>query len=115
MTVRLLEDDAAVAEEVRDRYRWFSVDEYQDTNALQQALLDAWLGSRQDLAVVGDEDQTIYTFTGASSEWLTGFTGRHPGARVVRLETNYRSTPQVLALATGCSLRATIAGGRRSG
>lgn len=99
MTVRLLEDDAAVAEEVRDRYRWFSVDEYQDTNALQQALLDAWLGGREDLAVVGDEDQTIYTFTGASSEWLTGFTGRHPGARVVRLETNYRSTPQVLALA----------------
>lgn len=99
MTVRLLEDDAAVAEEVRDRYRWFSVDEYQDTNALQQALLDAWLGGREDLAVVGDEDQTIYTFTGASSEWLTGFTGRHPGARVVRLETNYRSTPQVLELA----------------
>lgn len=99
MTVRLLEDDAAVAEEVRDRYRWFSVDEYQDTNTLQQALLDAWLGGREDLAVVGDEDQTIYTFTGASSEWLTGFTGRHPGARVVRLETNYRSTPQVLALA----------------
>ncbi len=99
MTVRLLEDEPDVATEVRDRYRWFSVDEYQDTNALQQALLDAWLGGREDLAVVGDEDQTIYTFTGASSEWLTGFTGRHPGARVVRLETNYRSTPQVLALA----------------
>jgi DNA helicase-2/ATP-dependent DNA helicase PcrA len=99
MTIRILEDDADAAAEVRERYRWFSVDEYQDTNALQQALLEAWLGDRQDLAVVGDEDQTIYTFTGASSEWLTGFTGRHPGARVVRLETNYRSTPQVLDLA----------------
>ena len=99
MTVRLIEDDSAAAEQIRDRYRWFSVDEYQDTNTLQQALLDAWLGGRDDLAVVGDEDQTIYTFTGASSEWLTGFTGRYPGARVVRLETNYRSTPQVLELA----------------
>ena len=99
MTVRLIEDDVAAAEEIRDRYRWFSVDEYQDTNTLQQALLDAWLGGRDDLAVVGDEDQTIYTFTGASSEWLTGFTGRYPGARVVRLETNYRSTPEVLQLA----------------
>ena len=106
MTVRLIEDDAAAAEEIRDRYRWFSVDEYQDTNTLQQALLDAWLGGRDDLAVVGDEDQTIYTFTGASSEWLTGFTGRYPGARVVRLETNYRSTPQVLELANRLLARA---------
>ena len=93
LTVRLIEDDESVAREVRDRYRWFSVDEYQDTNTLQQALLDAWLGGRDDLAVVGDADQTIYTFTGASSEWLTGFTRRYPAARVVRLETNYRSTP----------------------
>jgi DNA helicase-2/ATP-dependent DNA helicase PcrA len=111
MTVRLLEDEPGIATEVRDRYRWFSVDEYQDTNTLQQALLDAWLGGREDLAVVGDEDQTIYTFTGASSEWLTGFTGRHPGARVVRLETNYRSTPQVLALAN----RLLAAGPRLAG
>ena len=85
--------------EVRDRYRWFSVDEYQDTNPLQAALLDAWLGGREDLAVVGDEDQTIYTFTGATSDYLIGFTERYPSARVVRLETNYRSTPEVLALA----------------
>ncbi len=99
LTVRLIEDDDAVARQIRDRYRWFSVDEYQDTNTLQQALLDAWLGGRDDLAVVGDADQTIYTFTGASSEWLLGFTGRYPEARVVRLETNYRSTPQVLELA----------------
>ena len=99
LTIGLIESDDAVAAEVRDRYRWFSVDEYQDTNPLQAALLDAWLGGRQDLAVVGDEDQTIYTFTGASSDYLIGFEARYPGARVVRLETNYRSTPEVLALA----------------
>jgi DNA helicase II / ATP-dependent DNA helicase PcrA len=98
-TVELLETDRLAADEVRDRYRWFSVDEYQDTNPLQQAVLDAWLGGRDDLAVVGDEDQTIYTFTGATSDYLTGFQARYPAARVVRLESNFRSTPQVLALA----------------
>jgi DNA helicase-2/ATP-dependent DNA helicase PcrA len=102
MLVRMLEGFERrpdVAEEFRGQYRWFSVDEYQDTNPLQQALLEAWLGERRDLAVVGDEDQTIYTFTGATSEYLTGFARRFPEARLVRLEDNYRSTPQVLGLA----------------
>ena len=102
MLVRMLEGFETredVAEEFRGQYRWFSVDEYQDTNPLQQALLEAWLGDRRDLAVVGDEDQTIYTFTGATSEYLTGFARRFPEARVVRLEDNYRSSPEVLALA----------------
>ncbi len=99
LTIGLIETDATIAAEVRDRYRWFSVDEFQDTNPLQAALLDAWLGGRDDLAVVGDEDQTIYTFTGATSDYLIGFAERYPGARIVRLETNYRSTPEVLALA----------------
>jgi DNA helicase-2/ATP-dependent DNA helicase PcrA len=98
-TIALIEGDPAIAAEVRDRYRWFSVDEYQDTNPLQAALLDAWLGGRDDLAVVGDEDQTIYTFTGATSDYLIGFGRRFPGARSVKLETNYRSTPEVLGLA----------------
>ncbi len=98
-TVELLETDPLVAGEVRDRYRWFSVDEFQDTNPLQAALLDAWLGGREELAVVGDEDQTIYTFTGASSAYLIGFSTRYPAARVVTLERNYRSTPEVLGLA----------------
>jgi len=98
-TIELLETDESVAAEVRDRYRWFSVDEYQDTNPLQAALLDAWLGGRDDLAVVGDEDQTIYTFTGATSDYLIRFQDRFPTARVVNLQTNYRSTPEVLALA----------------
>jgi DNA helicase-2/ATP-dependent DNA helicase PcrA len=110
LTLGALEEHEDVAEEVRGRYRWFSVDEYQDTNPLQQALLEAWLGGRDDLAVVGDEDQTIYTFTGATSDYLTGFRRRHPGAQVVRLEENYRSTPEVLALANRL-----LARGRRQG
>ena len=85
-TVDLLETDADAAATVRSRKRWFSVDEYQDTNPLQQRLLELWLGpDRHDLCVVGDEDQTIYTFTGATSAFLTGFADRWPGARVVEL------------------------------
>ena len=98
-TIELIETHEAVAAEIRDRYRWFSVDEYQDTNPLQAGLLDAWLGGRRDLAVVGDEDQTIYSFTGATSDYLIEFADRYPGSRVVSLETNYRSTPEVLGLA----------------
>ena len=98
-TVELIESDETVAAEVRDRYRWFSVDEYQDTNPLQASLLDAWLGGRQDLAVVGDEDQTIYTFAGATSRYLTSFATRYANARLVTLETNFRSTPAILGLA----------------
>jgi DNA helicase-2/ATP-dependent DNA helicase PcrA len=108
-TIEVIESDDAVAAEVRDRYRWFSVDEYQDTNPLQAGLLDAWLGGRQDLAVVGDEDQTIYTFTGASSDYLTGFIDRYPAARLVTLETNFRSTPEILDLANR-----VLAAGRRA-
>src|SRR6185369_15314015 len=99
LTIGLIEDDDAIAAEVRDRYRWFSVDEFQDTNPLQAALLETWLGGREDIAVVGDEDQTIYTFTGATSDYLTRFEERYPAARQVVLETNYRSTPEVLELA----------------
>jgi DNA helicase II / ATP-dependent DNA helicase PcrA len=98
-TVRLLEDDTDAAETIRARKRWFSVDEYQDTSPLQERLLELWLGDRPDVCVVGDVDQTIYTFTGASSDYLTTFAERHPGARVLDLTRNYRSTPQVLELA----------------
>ncbi|MDQ3407906.1 MAG: ATP-dependent DNA helicase UvrD2 [Chloroflexota bacterium] len=99
LTVELLETDEEVARQVRGRYSWFSVDEYQDTSPLQQRLLDLWLGERRDLCVVGDEDQTIYTFAGATPEYLTGFAQRFPEARVIPLLENFRSTPQVLALA----------------
>ena len=98
-TVDLLESDPEAAGTVRARYTWFSVDEYQDTNPLQQRLLDLWLGDRDDLCVVGDEDQTIYTFAGATSAYLAGFTARFPGAHSVTLDRNYRSSPQILALA----------------
>jgi ATP-dependent DNA helicase UvrD/PcrA len=98
-TVDLLETDADAAAIVRARKGWFSVDEYQDTNPLQQRLLELWLGDRREVCVVGDEDQTIYTFTGATSAFLTGFTGWFPDARVVTLAENYRSTPEVLELA----------------
>ena len=98
-TARLLETDEEAASIVRARKGWFSVDEYQDTSPLQERLLELWLGDRRDLCVVGDEDQTIYSFTGASSGFLTSFAARWPGAREIALVRNYRSSPQVLALA----------------
>lgn len=97
--VDLLENDPEAADIVRARKRWFSVDEYQDTNPLQERLLELWAAGRPDVCVVGDEDQTIYTFTGASSAYLTTFAERHDGARVIALTDNYRSSPEVLELA----------------
>ena len=96
LAVRLLDEYPAAAEQVRARFHAFTVDEFQDVNPLQAALLDRWLGDRDDLCVVGDDYQTIYAFTGASSAHLLDFTRRFPHATVVRLEENYRSTPQVL-------------------
>ena len=99
LTVGMLDTRTDVADEVRRAYRWFTVDEYQDVNPLQQRLLDLWLGDRDDLCVVGDASQTIYTFTGASSSYLLGMQARYPNATVARLVRSYRSTPQVLGLA----------------
>jgi DNA helicase-2/ATP-dependent DNA helicase PcrA len=98
-TARLLESDDAARAAVHDRWRAFTVDEYQDVNLLQQSLLDLWLGDRDDLCAVGDDYQAIYGFTGASAEWLLALPRRFPDAHVVRLERNYRSTAQVLELA----------------
>ena len=98
-TIRVLEADPHALELVRERWRAFTVDEYQDVNLLQQSLLDLWLGDRDDLCAVGDDYQSIYGFTGASAQWLLALPRRFPQARVVRLEQNYRSTPQLLALA----------------
>ena len=97
--VRLFENDDRAAATFRAQYCAFTVDEYQDVNLLQQTLLDLWLGERDDLCVVGDDYQSIYAFTGAGPEHLLGVPARFPHATVVRLEENYRSTPQVLALA----------------
>jgi len=88
-----------VAGQIRRQYRYFVVDEYQDVNPLQKLLLDTWLGGRDDLCVVGDPNQTIYSFTGATPHYLTNFTVEHPDATVIRLVRDYRSTPQVVTLA----------------
>ena len=98
-TVGILDERDDIARAVRGQYRSFVVDEYQDVNAVQQRLLDVWLGERDDLVVVGDPSQTIYSFTGASPRHLLGFTNRFPKAHVVRLVRNYRSTPQIVTLA----------------
>jgi DNA helicase-2/ATP-dependent DNA helicase PcrA len=97
--VRMYEEDEWALAALRERFRAFTVDEYQDVNLLQQTLLELWLGDGDELCAVGDDYQSIYGFTGASPEWLLGLAARYPQAAVVRLEDNYRSTPQVLALA----------------
>jgi DNA helicase-2/ATP-dependent DNA helicase PcrA len=94
-----IEEYPDVAEEIRSRYRHFVVDEYQDVSPVQQRILDAWLGARDDLCVVGDANQTIYSFAGASPEHLLGFRRRFPEAVLVRLQRDYRSTPQIVDLA----------------
>jgi DNA helicase-2/ATP-dependent DNA helicase PcrA len=99
ITAGAIEEYRDVAEEIRARYRHFVVDEYQDVSPLQQRLLDAWLGARDDLCVVGDANQTIYSFAGATPQHLLGFRRRFPEAVLVRLVRDYRSTPQVVGLA----------------
>ncbi|OBI87030.1 ATP-dependent DNA helicase [Mycobacterium asiaticum] len=113
-TAAAIENDAAVAAEFRDRYRCFVVDEYQDVTPLQQRVLTAWLGDRDDLTVVGDANQTIYSFTGASPRFLLDFSRRFPDATVVRLERDYRSTPQVVSLANQviAAARGRVAGSK---
>lgn len=92
----MIDTEPRVAQQVREQYRYFVVDEYQDVSPLQQRLLDLWLGERQDLCVVGDASQTIYSFAGASPEYLLGFPRRYPDATLVQLERNYRSTPAIV-------------------
>jgi DNA helicase II / ATP-dependent DNA helicase PcrA len=99
LTVGILAERDDIARAVRSQYRHFVVDEYQDVNALQQRLLDLWVGERDDVCVVGDAAQTIYSFTGATPRHLLEFPRRYPGAQVVQLVRNYRSTPQIVALA----------------
>ncbi len=115
-----IEEFPDVAAEVRARYRHFVVDEYQDVSPLQQRLLDAWLGGRNDVCVVGDANQTIYSFAGATPRHLLGFRNRFPDAVLVRLQRDYRSTPQVVALANrlvrgAASVKLTLIGQRPDG
>ena len=103
----MLQERADVASIVRKQYRSFVVDEFQDVNLLQARLLDLWLGGRHDVCVVGDVAQTIYSFTGASPDYLTGFGRKHPGARIVELTRDYRSTPQIVTLANNVLARSS--------
>lgn len=108
LTAGVLASDERVAAQVRRQYKWFVVDEFQDVSPLQSALLDLWLGGRDELCVVGDPAQTIYSFAGAQSSYLLEFAKRYPGATSIELVRNYRSTPQVVAAAN------TLLSGTRS-
>ncbi len=91
----MLEEEREVRERVQDQYRYFTIDEYQDISPIQQRLINAWLGTRKDICVVGDPAQTIYSFAGATPIFLNTFTQRFPDAEVIRLSTGYRSTPEI--------------------
>jgi DNA helicase-2/ATP-dependent DNA helicase PcrA len=92
----MLEQEPDVRERVQDQYRYFTIDEYQDISPVQQRLINAWLGNRQEICVVGDPAQTIYSFAGATPTFLNSFTQRFPDAEVIRLTTGYRSTPEII-------------------
>ncbi|MFL6162752.1 MAG: ATP-dependent helicase [Jatrophihabitantaceae bacterium] len=108
-----LEELSEVARAVRAQYRYFVIDEYQDVSPLQQRLLDGWLGERQDLCVVGDANQTIYSFAGARPSYLLGFAERYPAAQLIRLQRDYRSTPQIVELANRLIARSDTGAGLR--
>ena len=91
----MMEEERDVRERVQDQYRYFTIDEYQDISPIQQRLINAWLGTRTDICVVGDPAQTIYSFAGATPVFLNSFTQRFPEAQVIRLTTGYRSTPEI--------------------
>ena len=95
----MIDSEPRVAQQVREQYRFFVVDEYQDVSPLQHDLLSLWLGERDDVCVVGDASQTIYSFAGASPDYLLGFASEHENAVILRLEHNYRSTPAIVATA----------------
>ena len=99
LTAAMLEEEREVRERVQDQYRYFTIDEYQDVSPLQQRVINAWLGSRQEICVVGDPAQTIYSFAGATPVFLNTFTQRFPDAEVIRLTSGYRSTPEITLMA----------------
>ncbi|CAN2176857.1 UvrD Superfamily I DNA and RNA helicases [Candidatus Nanopelagicaceae bacterium] len=105
----MLEEEREVREQVQDQYRYFTIDEYQDISPIQQRLINAWLGTRRDICVVGDPAQTIYSFAGATPVFLNSFTQRFPEAEVIRLTTGYRSTPEI-TFAANSLLRAGTMG-----
>jgi DNA helicase II / ATP-dependent DNA helicase PcrA len=110
LTLGLMRAEPRALSHVQSQYRFFTVDEYQDISPLQHALLDAWLGERSELCVVGDPNQTIYSFTGASSEFLREFAQRFPAATVVDLTNNYRSSGQIIAFANRLTVDSPLGG-----
>jgi DNA helicase II / ATP-dependent DNA helicase PcrA len=94
--IRLLEERPAARQRVSDRYRAVLVDEYQDTNYAQQQLLRLLVAGHGNVVVVGDDDQSIYRFRGASRKNIVDFQETFPDAKVIRLETNYRSSQPIL-------------------
>lgn len=99
LLVGILEEQNSIIDRVRSQYRYFTVDEYQDVSPLQERLLNLWLGNRKEICVVGDPDQSIFSFAGSSNQYLLGFTKRYPDAQVFRLDRNYRSTSQIVNVA----------------
>ncbi len=101
--LELLQKSPETATYFAHRFRHVLVDEYQDTNVLQSQIIDL-IGSHHRVMAVGDDAQCIYTWRGANVENILTFPDRHPGTQIHRIETNYRSTPQILALANGILL-----------
>jgi DNA helicase-2/ATP-dependent DNA helicase PcrA len=99
LLVGILEEQSSIIDRVRSQYRYFTIDEYQDVSPLQERLLNLWLGGRKEICVVGDPDQSIFSFAGSSNQYLLGFTKRYPEAQVFRLDRNYRSTSQIVNVA----------------
>ena len=108
LTTAMIEEERDVRERVQDQYRHFTIDEYQDISPIQQRLINAWLGSRHDICVVGDPAQTIYSFAGATPVFLNTFTQRFPEAEVIRLSTGYRSTPEIIFAANALLRHASM-------
>jgi len=108
LTTAMIEEERDVRERVQDQYRYFTIDEYQDISPIQQRLINSWLGSRQDICVVGDPAQTIYSFAGATPVFLNTFTQRFPEAEVIRLSTGYRSTPEIIFAANALLRHASM-------
>ena len=107
LTLGMLRAEPRALAHVQQQYRFFTVDEYQDISPLQHELLDLWLGDHQDLCVVGDPNQTIYSFTGATSEYLHNFANRYESATLVSLTRNYRSTQEIVSFANKLTRDAT--------
>jgi len=95
-TVRMLEQNREIRQQYQRRFKYILVDEYQDTNHAQYKLISILAAGHENLCVVGDDDQSIYRFRGATIENILQFENQYTGARVVRLEQNYRSTQNIL-------------------